>query len=177
MGTLPNTVQLHGRTVPSWQKRAELRGFQRFGSCCDGTRGRRKAGYQASEGIQGFWDKATIKRTPAEWALQWVWNHPEVSVALSGMSTFEQVKENVESANISGANMLTGKELSIISQVRRRYKRLGFIGCTGCRYCMSCPEGVNVPERFSFYNEYYVRNRDDEIKRKYLGTYHARKPS
>ncbi len=117
--------------------------------------------------IQELWDKATPKRTPAEWALQWVWNHPEVSVTLSGMSTFEQVKENVESANRSGANILTNKELSVISQVKRGYKRLGFIGCTGCRYCMPCPEGVNVPEIFSLYNEYYVKNRDDEIKRKY----------
>jgi predicted aldo/keto reductase-like oxidoreductase len=117
--------------------------------------------------IQELWDKATTKRTPADWALQWVWNHPGVSVTLSGMSTFEQVKENVESANRSGANILADKELSVISQVKRGYKRLGFIGCTGCGYCMPCPEGVNVPEIFSFYNEYYVRNRDDEIKRKY----------
>jgi predicted aldo/keto reductase-like oxidoreductase len=117
--------------------------------------------------IQELWDKATTKRIPAEWALQWVWNHPEVSVTLSGMSTFEQVKENVESANRSGANILTDKELCVISQVRRGYKRLGFVGCTGCRYCMPCPEGVNVPEIFSLYNEYYVVNRDDEIKRKY----------
>ena len=117
--------------------------------------------------IQELWDKTTTKRTPAEWALQWVWNHPEVSVTLSGMNTFEQVKENVESANRSGANILTDKELSVISQVKRGYKRLGFVGCTGCRYCMPCPEGVNVPEIFSLYNEYYVKNKDDEIKRKY----------
>jgi len=119
------------------------------------------------KGIQELWNKAIIDRTPAEWALQWVWSHPEVSVALSGMSTLEQVKENVESANRSGANILTDEELNILSQVRRRYKRLGFIGCTGCRYCMPCPEGVNVPEIFSFYNEYFMRNRDDEIKRQY----------
>jgi len=119
------------------------------------------------KGVQESWNKAAIKRTPAEWALQWVWNHPQVSVALSGMSTLEQVKENLNSADRSGANILTDKEMNIISQVRRKYKRLGFIGCTGCRYCMPCPEGVNVPEIFSLYNQYYVRNEDDEIKRKY----------
>jgi predicted aldo/keto reductase-like oxidoreductase len=117
--------------------------------------------------IQESWDKATIKRTPAQWALLWVWNHPEVSVTLSGMSTLEQVKENVETASISGANLLTERELRIIREVKRKYKRLGFIGCTGCGYCMPCPEGVNVSEIFSLYNEYYVRNRDDEIKSKY----------
>jgi predicted aldo/keto reductase-like oxidoreductase len=119
------------------------------------------------KGIREYWNQAIIKRTPAEWALRWVWNHPQVSVALSGMSTLEQVKENLNSADRSGANILTDKELNIISQVRRKYKRLGFIGCTGCRYCMPCPEGVNVPEIFSLYNEYYVRDEDDEIKRKY----------
>lgn len=117
--------------------------------------------------IQESWDRTDVKRTPAEWALQWVWNHPEVSVVLSGMSTYEQVKQNVESAEISGVNMLTERELRIISEVRRRYKKLGFVGCTGCRYCTPCPEGVNVPEILSLYNEYYVENRNDEVKRKY----------
>jgi predicted aldo/keto reductase-like oxidoreductase len=117
--------------------------------------------------IQEFWDKVGTKRTPADWALQWVWNHPEVSVVLSGMSTFQQVKENLGSADRSSVDKLTVKELSVIRQVRRKYKRLGFIGCTGCRYCMPCPRGVNVPEIFSLYNEYYIRNEDDEIKSKY----------
>jgi predicted aldo/keto reductase-like oxidoreductase len=117
--------------------------------------------------IQESWDRAPMMRKPAEWALQWVWNHPGVSVTLSGMSTFEQLEENLQSASRSGANILTDKELRVISQVRRKYKKLGFIGCTGCRYCTPCPEGVNVPEILSLYNQYYIRNKDDEIKRKY----------
>ncbi len=117
--------------------------------------------------IEEIWDKSALKRTPAEWALQWVWNQPDVSVTLSGMSTLEQVRENVESASRSSANTLTNEELSIIEQVKQAYKQLGFIGCTGCRYCMPCPEGVNVPEIFSLYNEYFVKNKEDEIKRKY----------
>jgi len=63
--------------------------------------------------------------------------------------------------------MLTERELRIISEVRRKYEKLGFVGCTGCRYCTPCPEGVNVPEILSFYNEYYVENRNDEVKRRY----------
>jgi predicted aldo/keto reductase-like oxidoreductase len=123
--------------------------------------------FKPPKAIQKLWDNAPIRRTPAEWALQWVWNHPEVSVALSGMSTFEQVKENVQSANRSGANILPDNELNVINQVRRRYKKLGFVGCTSCRYCMPCPEGVNVPEILLLYNEYYLKRGDDEIKRKY----------
>jgi len=113
--------------------------------------------------IQAIWDEAEIKRTPAEWALQWVWNHPEVSVALSGMSTMQQVIENVEAADRSGPNTLTEKELQIISRVREKYLQYGFIGCTGCRYCMPCPQGVSIPEILALYNE-YLRRRGDRVK-------------
>jgi predicted aldo/keto reductase-like oxidoreductase len=119
------------------------------------------------EGIQSVWERADFKRTPAEWALRWVWNHPEVSVVLSGMSTPEQVKENVASANRSGPKILTEKELGLFSQVRRKYKKRGLVGCTGCRYCMPCAEGVEVPKIISFYNEYFTKDRDDAIKNKY----------
>jgi len=117
--------------------------------------------------IEIIWDKAEMKRTPAEWALQWVWNQPEVSVALSGMSTMEQVKENIQSANRSGPKTLTKKELQLIKQVATKYKEFGFIGCTGCRYCMPCPQGVNIPQVISLYNEYWMKDRNDEIKKKY----------
>jgi len=117
--------------------------------------------------IQAVWDEDEVKRTPAEWALQWVWNHPEVSVVLSGMSTMEQVVENVESAGRSGPGALTHRELKLIDRVRQKYKELGFIGCTSCRYCMPCPEGVAIPEIFGLFNEYYMKARDDEVKTKY----------
>lgn len=118
-------------------------------------------------GIEAVWDKAKIKRTPAEWALQWVWSQPEVSVALSGMSTMDQVKENVQSANRSSPGMLTASEVQLINEVAAKYKELGFIGCTGCRYCIPCPEGVNIPEVISLYNEYFMKDKDDAIKTKY----------
>ena len=117
--------------------------------------------------IQELWNKASAKKTQAEWALQWVWNHPEVSVVLSGMSSMQQVQENVESASRSGPNTLSNTELGIIREVKERYTKVGFVGCTGCRYCTPCPEGVNIPGIFSLYNEYYVSNKNDEVKRKY----------
>jgi len=118
--------------------------------------------------IQAIWEKVDIKRTPAEWALQWVWNHPEVSVVLSGMSTKEQVVENLRSANRSGPSIVTKKELELINQVKQKYKELGFIGCTGCKYCVPCSQGVNIPQIISLYNEYYMEGRSDKIKSKYL---------
>ncbi|NIN68042.1 MAG: aldo/keto reductase, partial [Anaerolineae bacterium] len=87
-----------------------------------------------SPGIQEIWSEGPVKRTPAEWALQWVWNQPEVSVVLSGMSTMQHVVENVESAGRSGPGTLTPKELDLIERVRQEYNELGFIGCTGCGY-------------------------------------------
>lgn len=117
--------------------------------------------------IQDLWDNAQVKRTQAEMALLWVWNHPEVSVALSGMSTMQQVKENVGTAGHSGPNTLTREELTLIDRIARKYKELGFVGCTGCRYCLPCPEGVNTPEIISLFNEFFMRGMADEIKTKY----------
>ncbi|HCD09949.1 MAG TPA: aldo/keto reductase, partial [Thermoanaerobacter sp.] len=108
--------------------------------------------------VQDIWDTAKVKRTPAEWALQWLWNQPEVSVVLSGMSTFEQLKENIESAKRSGINTLTKEELEIVSKVRNKYKELSPIACTGCNYCMPCPNGVNIPRNFELYNEAHMYN-------------------
>lgn len=123
------------------------------------------------EEVQAIWNEAGIERTPAEWALQWVWNHPDVSVVLSGMSTMEQVIQNVESVRRSGPNTLTEVELEIISRVREKYLEYGVIGCTGCRYCMPCPEGVDIAEILEFYNEYLKKRADpsarEEIIRKY----------
>jgi hypothetical protein len=117
--------------------------------------------------IQDLWDAPQVRRTQAEWALLWVWNHPEVSTALSGMSTLQQVKENVRTASQSGINKLTGEELSLFDQVALKYKSMGFVGCTGCRYCLPCAEGVNITEIISLYNEFYVKNMNDEVKVKY----------
>ena len=117
--------------------------------------------------IQAIWDEAEIRRTPAEWALQWVWNHPEVSLALSGMSTMDHVVENVESADRSSPGTLTEAELWLIAQVREKYREYGFIGCTACGYCMPCPEGVNIPQIFELYNGYYRKGRDREVIGKY----------
>jgi len=117
--------------------------------------------------IQAIWDSAPRKRTPANWALQWVWNQPEVSVALSGMSTMEQVKENIANANVSGVNTLTEQELALIAQVRAKYVELSPVPCTMCRYCMPCPNGVDIPRNFNILNEGVMYNRIEQARRGY----------
>lgn len=103
--------------------------------------------------VQALWDSAPVRHTPADWALQWVWNQPEVSLLLSGMSTFEQVVQNVESAGRSGVGTLGEDELALIGRVREQYRALSAIPCTKCEYCLPCPNGVKIPTIFEVYNE------------------------
>ncbi|MGD0331000.1 MAG: aldo/keto reductase [Nitrososphaeria archaeon] len=107
-----------------------------------------------SKDTQNIWDKAETKKTPAELALQWVWDHPEVSVALSGMSAMEQVIENIGSASRSKQKKLTKKELKLISELKKKHLEGRLIGCRDCGYCMPCPQGVDIPKNLAFYNEF-----------------------
>ena len=96
------------------------------------------------------------ERSPADWALQWIWNQPEVAVALSGMSTMEQVKANLESANTARINSLQAEELQFIDQVREKFRERTIIPCTGCGYCLPCPNGVSIPRNFGIYNNGFM---------------------
>ena len=108
------------------------------------------------EEVKALWDSFPVKRTPAEWALRWVWNHPQVSIVLSGMSSMEQLKENVSIASAANVESLTPDELDLISRVNHTYKKMLKIDCTGCAYCMPCPNGVNLPLNFSLYNDTFM---------------------
>jgi len=100
--------------------------------------------------VKQIWDEAG--RNPVEMALQWLWNKPEVSVVLSGMSTLEQVKQNIEFASRSGVGLLTEEDLKLVARVHAAYKKLRPIPCTKCGYCMPCPNGVDIPWNFEVYN-------------------------
>jgi len=102
--------------------------------------------------VERLWAEAAIQRTPVEWALQWLWHQPEVATVLSGMSTMEQVRENVAYAARSQVGGLTDEELARVAEVRDRYLELSPIPCTQCRYCMPCPNGVDIPGNFAQYN-------------------------
>ncbi len=111
-----------------------------------------------TEAVTAIWAKAPVQRTPAEWALRWVWNHPEVTLALSGVNNMEQVVENTAIAGDVGPNQLTAEEMALIKQVRDTYRSLQPISCTGCKYCMPCPSGVDIPEVFTHYNDATMYN-------------------
>ena len=91
--------------------------------------------------------------TPAEWALAWIWDHPEAACILSGMSNFEQVKENLASAKKSNPNQMSSSELDVIYNARLEFAKRIVIPCTNCDYCMPCPQGVAIPRNFELYNE------------------------
>jgi len=126
-----------------------------------------KLGVTPPEEVQKIWEKANEKRSPAEWALQWAWNLPEVSVVLSGMSEMRHVEENLQYADRSGIGTLTPDELTLYKEVKEAYNKMGFIGCTACQYCMPCPQGVDIPEILGQYNEYHLTGGGDEARATY----------
>jgi predicted aldo/keto reductase-like oxidoreductase len=91
-------------------------------------------------------------RTPVDWALQFLWNRPEVSVVLSGMGTQQMVDENCASADRSGIGSLSAEEEQVIDRLAEIYRQKTLVPCTACKYCMPCPAGVNIPQNFAILN-------------------------
>jgi uncharacterized protein len=94
--------------------------------------------------------------SPAAWALDWVWDHPEVSVLLSGLNEEAHIEENLALASASRAGMLGESERAVLAEVRDIYAALMAVGCTGCSYCMPCPFGVDIPYAFSMLNSLHL---------------------
>ena len=90
--------------------------------------------------------------TAASWALRWLWNQPEVTVVLSGMNGADQLEDNLKTAGSAKAGMLPEKEMAVFTPVIKAIREAYKVPCTGCNYCMPCPQGVNIPDCFSAYN-------------------------
>jgi uncharacterized protein len=103
--------------------------------------------------IQSLWDMAARRRSPTEWALQWLWDQPEVNVILSGMTAMAHVEENLAIAERSAAGALSPAERKLISSVTAAYEKLRPIPCTQCNYCMPCPHGVDIPHNLALHND------------------------
>jgi len=119
--------------------------------------------------VKAIWDEADVKRTPAEWALRWLWHHPEVTVVLSGMNEEVHVQENIRLAGEAFPESLTHKELELVSRAEKTFRKLMKAGCTGCRYCMPCPAGVNIPACFELYDNLHVFGDKRNARMFYLG--------
>lgn len=104
------------------------------------------------ENVQALYDAFPVKRSAVEWAFRWLCNHPEVYVVLSGCNEAEQIDENLRIFDSVGADIMSEDELNLMENVHKAYLDRTRIGCTGCKYCMPCPNEVNIPGIFSAWN-------------------------
>ena len=117
--------------------------------------------------VSALWKRNGFSRDAADWALRWVWNDPRVTVVLSGMSLPEQVEQNLMSAAAGEPDSLGPDELETVIQVRDFYTSRIKVPCTSCQYCMPCPNGVDIPRSFKFYNDAHMFNNPEEQRLQY----------
>jgi len=108
------------------------------------------------ENVAKVWENALEKHDRVEWALKWLWNQPEISVVLSGMSAMEHVVDNVKYAKRSQINSMSQEDLELFSRIGEAYESLAPIDCTDCQYCQPCPNNVAIPKIFALYNEMHI---------------------
>ncbi|MBR5116677.1 MAG: 4Fe-4S dicluster domain-containing protein, partial [Lachnospiraceae bacterium] len=115
-------------------------------------------------------EDAEPKRSPADWGLRWIWNHPQVSVVLSGMNDIAQVEENCRIASESLPDSLTEEEMALYGRVLAAINRTIKVGCTGCGYCQPCPKGVDIPTSFATLNASYSDNYFNSFREYFMCT-------
>jgi hypothetical protein len=113
---------------------------------------------------------ASKKRSPAEWALRWVWNQKEVGVVLSGMSDEFQLADNLRIVDDAAVGSLSADDLTVFEQVKAILLARTKVPCTACGYCMPCPSGVDIPACFSAYNEKYLMGKGSAMRSYFMGT-------
>ncbi len=100
-----------------------------------------------------------IKHTPAQWAFKWLWNQSAVTVVLSGMNSDEMVRDNINTASTTEIGELGEKEEAMLKRVVSAINSKMKVGCTGCGYCMPCPQNVDIPGTFAAYNRAYAEGK------------------
>jgi predicted aldo/keto reductase-like oxidoreductase len=120
-----------------------------------------------SQDIKDIWNESETKRTPVEWAFRWLYNFPEVAVILSGVSTMEQLEDNLRIFDSAAPNCMTEQEMSLVKKVKAVYDSKIKVGCTGCEYCLPCPNGVSIPHIFSLYNEASMFGGEEGYQKRY----------
>ena len=99
--------------------------------------------------------------SPAEWGLRWLYDQPEVTVVLSGMNSLEMVDANCRTASQAEAGSLTEADFATLEKVKAAIREKEKVGCTGCRYCMPCPKGVDIPGTFRCWNTMYTESKSE----------------
>lgn len=120
--------------------------------------------------VRKIYARAPVQRSAAAWGLRWVWNHPEVTVVLSGMNDEGHIAENIGTCRTAFPGSMSKAELSTVAEAAGAYRHLMKVGCTGCAYCMPCPFGVDIPQCFSLYNSYFMGGSRIMTRGMYGGT-------
>jgi len=114
----------------------------------------------APDNVQALYDAFPVKRSPVEWAFRWLCNFPQVATVLSGVTDLDMTKDNLAIFDRCTVNCMTNEEMALIDQVREAYLSRTKIGCTGCAYCMPCPNNVNIPKIFGIWNKLNLYNQE-----------------
>lgn len=122
---------------------------------------------QIPSDIKAVWNQAETKRSPAEWAFRWLADFPQIAVILSGVSTMEQLQDNLRIFSDTKPGIMSSHEKDLSAQVQSLYRSKIKVGCTGCNYCMPCPSGVGIPDVFRLYNNMYLFDSAEQSKKDY----------
>ncbi len=117
--------------------------------------------------VQKIWDNSPFQMKPAEWALRYLWDIPEISTVLSGMNTLDQIVENLQTAEDGLPHSLTSEEREVMEDVKTAYHDKIVAECSRCGYCMPCPSGINIPQCLSYLNQAEMLDDDSEVKNQY----------
>lgn len=117
--------------------------------------------------VQAIYDEAPVRRSPAEWAFRFMYNFPEVTTILSGVSNQEQLEDNLRIFDGAQAGVMDETEQALIARVKAYFDDQIRVRCTGCAYCMPCPQGVKIPDLFSSYNRASMFDAWDNARKEY----------
>ncbi len=125
---------------------------------------------QVPDDVRATFEAANPNRSPVEWAFDFLWDIPEVSLVLSGMGTMEEIDTNCAYADRAHIGMLTPAEHEVFEQVEKEFAAYPTIPCTGCNYCAGCKQGVTIPYNFQTYNQYILSGNMERAKWEYTTT-------
>ncbi len=144
------------------ENQAGLRGVKLAGEkgiplvIMEGLRGGKLA--TAPDNVQAVFDEFPVKRSPVEWGFRWLCDFPQIATVLSGVTNLEQTENNLEIFDRCTVGAMTDEEKALMDRVREAYLSRTKVGCTGCRYCMPCPNDVEIPRIFSIWNNRFQFN-------------------
>ncbi|MCC8189022.1 MAG: aldo/keto reductase [Planctomycetes bacterium] len=118
--------------------------------------------------VAAIFSEASRQRTPVDWAFDYLWDMPEVGVALSGMNVKQHVVDNLDAAARSAPGMLSDEERAVLARAAAQFAAFKTVACTGCEYCLPCPLGVNIPRNLHLYNQYKMTGEIEPLRQEYL---------